>query len=111
MNLREFAKHQPCLVQYPGCQRFDPEPTTVLAHYRSPVLGKAQKEHDIIGAHACHHCHDIADSRKPAPAGWEAEDVEIAFFEGMVRTQQKVCKNVVEGFLDPEDIFPDHATR
>jgi hypothetical protein len=108
-KLREFAKDQPCAVMYPGCRHMNPDPTTVLAHYRSPVLGKAQKEHDIIGAHACHHCHDIADSRKLAPAGWDVIALENHFAEGIFRTQQRVCIEVEAGRIKPEDVFPDHA--
>lgn len=97
--LRAFAKDQPCTVMYPGCERRDPDPTTVLAHYRSPVLGKAQKENDFIAAHACHHCHDIADSRKDAPDGWETEDIELHFLEGVVRTQQRIFQAVKDAKL------------
>ena len=38
-------------------------------------------------AYGCMHCHDSYDRRKKPPQGWTHDDVKIAFYEGVFRTQ------------------------
>lgn len=104
--LRKYAKDKKCLVRYPGCNSTTPDPTVILAHYRSPVTGMGQKEHDFLGAHCCHRCHEIADGRTAKPHGWTRAETELAFHEGMVRTQKKILDLIMVGSINPMSIFP-----
>ena len=59
MNLRKFARGQPCTLRLPGICNGNPE-TTVLAHGRGAGMGT--KLRDYIGVHACSDCHSYLDS-------------------------------------------------
>jgi hypothetical protein len=111
MNLRDFAKGQPCTVMFPGCERKEHDETTVLGHLRTPATGMSMKEYDLLGAHVCNHCHDYLDGRQRFKPDMETEAFELYFFEGMVRTVKRVYLAIEEGYLDPEDVFPNHAIR
>lgn len=70
------------MVRLPGCLRTTD--TTVLAHIRSVLTsGMGLKPHDLLGAWACHHCHDVVDKRI---GGMDTEFVRLAHLEGMYRT-------------------------
>ena len=63
MNLRDFAKDQPCV----RCYKQDG--TVVLAHYCGPRqhhMGKGMsiKGGDVYGAHLCAECHTYFDQYK-----------------------------------------------
>lgn len=87
MNLRQYARAQECMIRLPGCS-FDTD-ETVLAHIRLPGTGIGTKELDIFGAWACDHCHSIVDGRRRLE-GWTTEQIQIAFFEGILRTQAEL---------------------
>lgn len=58
MNLRKFAKGQPCTLRILSVCNDNPE-TTVLAHGRGAGMGT--KLVDYIGVHACSSCHAWLD--------------------------------------------------
>ncbi len=95
MNLRNLARDKQCMIRLPGCSFDNSE--TVLAHYRSSSTGMGQKGNDFIGAWACNHCHAIVDGRVDI-LGWSQKDIKIAFFEGIVRTQQEIIKHTTIPF-------------
>lgn len=86
MNLRKAAAHRVCQVRLPGCMN---EPC-VLAHVRLiGVSGMGIKAPDLLGAHACDNCHRAYDQRG---RGQIADEVELAFLRGVVRTQSMLIK-------------------
>ena len=92
MNLRKYAKGKDCQIRLPGCNHNND--TVVLCHYRGPSTGTGLKEPDLLGAWGCQNCHDIVDGREKLPHGYELRDVEIAFFEGIMRTQNYLIKHL-----------------
>ena len=85
-NLRKLAKGQDCMIRAPGCN-FNPE-TTVLAHL--PGGGMGAKVHDLFGAWACSHCHDIVDARLSADV--PRETLELYHLRGVIRTQERLIE-------------------
>ncbi len=84
MNLRKYAQGKPCRIRLPGCDGGGE--TTVLAHYRSTrFCGIAQKPIDLLGAHACANCHDIADGRQNL-SGWSRDEIRMAHMQGVMET-------------------------
>ena len=87
MNLRDYARGQPCMIRSPMCNG-NPE-TTVLAHVRQiGVSGIGLKSPDICGAWACSACHTYCD--QTTQAGKESRDLLI--LKGMVRTINELIK-------------------
>lgn len=84
-NLREIARGQDCQIRGPGCN-YDTE-TTVLAHL--PGGGMGAKRHDLHGAWACSHCHDLVDNRSNA-ALVNALERKTLHLQGVIRTQEKL---------------------
>lgn len=82
------ARGEQCQVRIPGCTH-DPE-QTVFAHANGSAAGKGigMKAPPYLGAYACWNCHRIYDRQASAPEGWTRVDVELAFCEGVFRTQQ-----------------------
>jgi Protein of unknown function (DUF1364) len=79
MNLRKYARCQPCRVRLPGICNSDPQ-TVVLAHFRlSGISGMGMKPPDLLGAHCCSACHLVVDSDK-------SDEVQLAFAHGVMRT-------------------------
>ena len=89
MNLRKYAKNKSCMIRLPGCTNEG----VVLAHYRHSATGMGKKAHDLHGAWACTHCHDIVDGRKRLD-GWRLSDIDLAFFQGILRTQEKIFEEI-----------------
>lgn len=89
-KITDSAHGKDCLIRLPGCSH-NPE-ETVHAHLRMSTTGMGQKEIDLLGARACMYCHDCVDMRRRPPAGYELRDVEIAFHEGIFRTQQALIE-------------------
>lgn len=58
MNLRNFARNQPCTLRLDGCDGGGA--TTVLAHGRGAGMGV--KLHDTQACHACGPCHAQLDA-------------------------------------------------
>ena len=88
MNLRKLAKGKPCMVRLPGCDGGGE--TTVLAHYRlAGYSGTAKKPPDIMGAWACHWCHEVVDKRRFVQY-MTVEEVRLAHAEGVMRTVVKL---------------------
>lgn len=81
--LRESAKNQPCFIRLPGCNH--DKATTVLCHLNG--AGIALKHDDFNAAFGCYNCHQIVDSVKPIN-GISADQIKLAFYDGMVRTQK-----------------------
>jgi len=86
-KLRQSARMQDCQVRIPGICNFNPE-TTVLAHLNG--AGWALKNEDIHGAFCCSACHDEYDRRTMIHP---KDLVDLAFLQGMVRTQRWWLKN------------------
>jgi hypothetical protein len=85
-KLRKAARGMPCLVRLPGCDGGGE--TTVLAHYRlAGTCGMGMKPDDEQGAHCCAKCHDIVDARVKLPKDFTRDRVDLAFAEGVFRTQ------------------------
>lgn len=83
-DLRQAARGRPCMVRLPGCA--NPE-TVVLAHFRMiGISGAGMKSPDLLGAWACHRCHDLID-RRASIANLTQQDVRLAHLEGVLRTQ------------------------
>jgi len=89
-KITDSAMGKDCLVRLPGCSH-NPE-ETVHAHLRMAGTGIGKKEIDILGARACMNCHNVVDGRSRPPEGWELRDVEIAFHEGIFRTQRQLIE-------------------
>jgi hypothetical protein len=89
-SLRKKASGQECMIRLPGCS-YNPE-ETVLAHIRTSGTGMSKKEPDLLGAWACRSCHDIVDGRAKIPIGMSTQDVVIAFYDGVFRTQRALIK-------------------
>jgi len=93
MNLRPFAAYQECQVRLPGCTTYP----CVLAHVR--IVGSSglgMKISDIVGAHACDHCHRAYDTRG---RGDRAKAIELAFLRGVARTMDSLARRglIVQG--------------
>jgi hypothetical protein len=60
----------------------------VWAHGNGSAAGKGigMKSNDLLGAYACHACHDIVDRRRPTPVGMTRTEVELCFWEGHARS-------------------------
>lgn len=90
-KLRKAARGQPCQVMLPDvCISGGENPTTVLAHLPSfnNGGGMGMKAPDLLGAHACHACHDVVDNR--VPHNFDRDFVRTRFLEGMRRTIVKL---------------------
>jgi hypothetical protein len=87
MNLRKFAKGQPCQIRSRFCNG-NPE-TTVLAHIHRPSIsgGMGLKADDFLAAHSCSACHDYVDGRGSMSLAGRIER-DIALYEGVFRTQK-----------------------
>lgn len=86
MNLRKYAKGQPCMIRSEHCN-WNPE-TTVLAHIRTAnIAGLGQKPSDALGAWACSGCHDLIDGRTTG-----FEDINKLKLDGLVRTLDALVK-------------------
>lgn len=71
-DLRDAAEGETCKMRLPGCT--GDTSTVVLCHIRRfGWAGMAEKPHDILGVHACHHCHAVMDGRIPG----ECTDTDI----------------------------------
>jgi hypothetical protein len=95
MNLREWARGQPCQVRLIGCD--GGVATTVLAHLRrASTAGVGQKPPDLCAVIACAYCHDVIDGRIPR---LEADgDFETLLLDALLRTLALVWRkfDVVE---------------
>jgi len=87
-KLRKEARGRPCMVRVPGiCTGGGDD--TVLAHYRlAGYSGTGIKPPDLMGAWACHACHDAVDGRNPQ--GRDYEFLRLCHAEGVFRTQQQL---------------------
>ena len=88
VDLRKYAKWEPCQVRIPMVCNHNPE-TTVLAHLNGS--GLATKQPDLLGAHCCSACHALYDSRV-GNRDYTAEQIKIMMYEGILRT----IKSVIE---------------
>lgn len=90
MNLRDAARGRECMVRLPGCDGGGE--TTVLAHYRmSGLCGVGQKPIDLIGAWACHRCHEIID-RRAGVNDFDHDYIRLAHAEAVLRTLDALSK-------------------
>jgi len=94
VNLRKYAKGQPCQVMLPNvCISGGENETTVLAHL--PSFGIAQKSGDLLGSHICAACHDVVDGRVPSDK--DKDMVRNFFNEGVIRTIRKLyADNIID---------------
>ena len=86
-KITESARGQECQVRIYGVCNRDPA-STVWAHANGSAAGKGigMKSPDILGAYACHACHDLIDRRRPLPMGINRTDVELAFHQAHLRS-------------------------
>lgn len=87
--ITKSARGEQCQVRIPFTCNHNPE-TTVLAHGNGSAYDKGigAKGRDWQGAFACSNCHDVYDRRAPAPDGFTRDQVELAFADGVMRTQR-----------------------
>lgn len=84
-NLRHEARGRDCQVRLPGCCNSNSE-TTVLAHVRKiGISGFGLKSPDLFGAWTCSACHAYVDTHHD-------DATQIAFYEGVFRTQYQLQK-------------------
>lgn len=86
-KIRNSAKGMQCQIRLIGICNHNSE-TVCWAHANGSAAGKGigMKSHDLLGAYACSHCHDIYDRRQPAPEVMAREAIELAFWEGHARS-------------------------
>lgn len=62
----------------------------MLAHGNGSAYDKGigMKAADWQASYACSACHDVYDRRRPTPPGMTRVEVELAFAEGVMRTQR-----------------------
>jgi len=91
-KIRNAARGQPCQIMLPGiCISGGDNETTVLAHMPNQSMGK--KAPDLVGAHSCHACHDVLDSR--VSHSFDRDFLRHKFLEGMKRTIIKLHEDGV----------------
>ena len=95
MNLKRYAKGQPCQVMLPRvCISGGQNQTTVLAHL--PSFGIGIKSPDLLAAHCCSACHDVVDGRVPSDK--DPDMIRNFFNEGVIRTIRKLYADDVIDF-------------
>jgi hypothetical protein len=62
IDLREYARGKPCLLQFPLATEHNPE-TTVLCHWREGHFGMGCKPEDWMAVWGCFDCHNELDRR------------------------------------------------
>ena len=82
-KLRKSARMQECQIRLPTICNFNPE-KTILAHLGGAGMGR--KHNDLFASFACSDCHDAIDGK--IRTCLTQDDLKLAFFEGMQRTQQ-----------------------
>ena len=92
INLRKFARNQPCTVRAPGICNFD-ETTTILAHIRRRCVGIGTKPCDLAGIHACSQCHDLIDGRLRHPE-YPLERIDTLIVGALCETLDRVSKEL-----------------
>ena len=95
-KITESARGEMCMVRIPNVCLFHPE-TVIWAHANGSAAGKGMwmKSHDLLGAYACHACHDVYDRRRPAPIGSTRVDIELAFWEGHARSLLRLIEREI----------------
>ena len=89
-KIRKSARGQQCQIRLAGICNHNPE-TVVLAHYRmAGTCGIGMKPSDIQAAYACSRCHDASDGRLKTDLS--PDEIQTAFAEGVMRTQQILIK-------------------
>ena len=82
-GLRQAARGRDCQVRVPSVCSGDPE-TVVLAHL--PGAGMGMKMPDILGAWACHSCHQTIDGAVNEYK-YSRDFLYLLHLEGVIRTQ------------------------
>ena len=89
-KIRKSARGQQCQIRLVGICNHNSE-TVVLAHYRmAGTCGMGMKPSDIQAAYACSRCHDASDGRLKTDLS--PDEIQTAFAEGVMRTQQILIK-------------------
>jgi Protein of unknown function (DUF1364) len=83
--LRNSAKNRDCQVRLPFVCNYRNE-TTVLAHLGGAGMGI--KRDDIHAAFCCSNCHDVIDGRVGFDTELNREDIQIYFYQAIIRTQE-----------------------
>ena len=92
MNLRKYAKGQPCQVMLPNvCISGGENETTVLAHL--PSFGVGTKSPDLLAAHCCFQCHQHLDGA--VSHDFDRQWLREQFNEGVIRTIRKLYADKV----------------
>jgi hypothetical protein len=92
MNLRDYAKGQPCTMRLPSVCNFDTL-TTILAHLNMiGISGRGLKAPDILACFACANCHHVHTTLEFNGVHYDRDVIQLAFFEGMARTQYILIK-------------------
>lgn len=90
-KLTDEAQGRDCQIRLPLVCNWNTD-TTVLAHLNmSGISGRGYKAPDQLGAWACSECHRCIDPNGQSH-GLGREEVRLAFFEGMARTQYQLIK-------------------
>ena len=95
MNLRKYAKGQPCQVMLPNvCISGGENETTVLAHL--PSFGIGTKSPDLLGSHCCWECHRHLDGA--VSHDFDRQWLREQFNEGVIRTIRKLYADDIINF-------------
>lgn len=80
-------------MRLPEVCKFDPA-YTIWSHYRGLAGGKGmgKKSADINGTYACSACDYVYDGQLPRPAGMTKQDVDLAWFQGHMRSMLKLIE-------------------
>jgi hypothetical protein len=89
-TITKSARGEECQIRIPMRCNGNRE-TTVWAHANGSAAGKGigMKSHDLLGAYACHACHDLYDRRGKALGQiFSREQIELMFWQGHARSLQ-----------------------
>lgn len=90
MNLRDYARDQPCQIRIPDVCNHN-SATTVLCHLRMVEIAyQGSKPPDLIAAWGCSNCHDAVDRRRYMDLDFDF--VRMCHLQGVIRTQAKLIK-------------------
>ncbi len=85
-KLRDAARGQRCVLNFPDICTYDAE-TTVLAHLHDETFGRGIKADDTSAVHACFACHTALDQHK---TGLDEASLYKTLLRGLQRTIRRL---------------------
>ena len=99
-KLRNAARGQACVLNFPGICTYDAE-TTVLAHLHDETFGKGIKADDTSAVHSCHACHEALDQHRH---GLDEASLYKTLLRGLQRTIRRLAIGGI--IVVPQDPAP-----